>query len=666
MDSYQEKTLAQKHPFRGGSFLIFLMLSACAAPKAEPKLERPETNQAYEGFGLDSVSESDLERYAPPSPNPQTHSQIQRLLDLRSPGYGIPSPDGSRLYFTWTVTGNRQIWRVDGPMRFPIQMTAGEDSSFLSGLSPDGKWLVVLQDDRGDEQYGIYLQSSEGGPLREVFRRPRTLASYEFITEDSKYLYFRANLHSPDSFTIFRYNIDERLTEEVVRLDGFWNISDHRADGRLLLRKARGSLHSEYFEFDPNTEELHPLFGQDEDESYTAAYSHEDGVLYVRTNRFDDFNRLYRWENDNWEALTPERSAEIGGFTLDRSRQRVLLTLNEGGYYSMEAYEAGSWTPLETPSSGSAEQLFRGSLSEDGRWMTYSIMSSNHPSKVYMYDWKTGESVLWLDSSTPEIDLGFAVTASLESYPARDGTDIPMFVWRPRICELQTCPVIVDFHGGPEAQAIPSFSATGIMLQQRGFIYVQPNVRGSSGYGRKWIDADNAEKRLDVISDIEDAAIYIRDAWAKNGAAPKVGVMGGSYGGYATLMAMTKFSGAYDAGVSIVGITNLLTFLQNTAPYRRSLRISEYGDPETQQDVLLELSPITYRDRAQDPLMIIHGATDPRVPVGEAILMYDSIQDRDGDSRLIIFPDEGHGIRKRENQAKMLSYIIDFFEEYLR
>src|SRR5205823_12859430 len=148
------------------------------------------------------------------------------------------------------------------------------------------------------------------------------------------------------------------------------------------------------------------------------------------------------------------------------------------------------------------------------------------------------------------------------------------------------------------------------MFVDAGFVFVQPNVRGSSGYSKSWFHADDGPKRLAVITDIEDCAKYIRKAWAKGGKAPKVGVTGGSYGGYSTLMAMTYFAGAYDAGVEEVGISNLVTFLMNTAPYRRILRTSEYGDPVKDKDALVKLSPITYVKNVSAPLLLIQGVTD--------------------------------------------------------
>lgn len=212
---------------------------------------------------------------------------------------------------------------------------------------------------------------------------------------------------------------------------------------------------------------------------------------------------------------------------------------------------------------------------------------------------------------------------------------------------------------------MPGFDRHAQLFVDSGFVLVEPNVRGSEGYGKTWLHADDGPKRLDVITDIEDCARFIRARWATDGRPPRIGVYGWSYGGYSALIGMTMFAGAYDAGASVVGIGNLLTFLENTAPYRRALRVTEYGDPERDREALVKLSPITYVDRVKAPLLIIQGANDPRVPVGEAIQIHDKLEAKKVESRLIVFPDEGHGAQKRDNQVLELGHLIQFFQTHL-
>jgi len=168
-----------------------------------------------------------------------------------------------------------------------------------------------------------------------------------------------------------------------------------------------------------------------------------------------------------------------------------------------------------------------------------------------------------------------------------------------------------------------------------------------------------------VITDIEDCARWIRAHWGEGGRAPRIGITGASYGGYSTLVGMTMFAGAYDAGVAEVGISNLATFLEHTAPYRRALRVPEYGDPAKDRDALRRLSPITYVDRVRGPLLIIQGANDPRVPVSEALQLQAALERRRAGSQLILFPDEGHGAQKRDNRVQEAGHTLQFFQEHL-
>jgi len=309
--------------------------------------------------------------------------------------------------------------------------------------------------------------------------------------------------------------------------------------------------------------------------------------------------------------------------------------------------------------------VFIASTTRSGAFSTFGVDTGKGLPVSYSFDWKASKLTQWHTPSAPEIDATRFARATLESYPARDGTPIPMFVRRPASCN-KPCPVVVSFHGGPEGQSTPGFNTRAQMFVDAGFILVEPNVRGSEGYGKTWLHADDGPKRLSVITDIEDCAKYIRKTWSDGGKEPKIGIYGGSYGGYSTLAGMTMFAGAYDAGVEVVGFSSVLTFLMNTAPYRRPLRISEYGDPEKDKEALLKLSPITFIDKLKGPLLMLQGANDPRVPVGEAVQVYRELETRKLPAKLMIFPDEGHGFAKRENQVIAMGHTVRFFQEHLQ
>jgi dipeptidyl aminopeptidase/acylaminoacyl peptidase len=648
-----------------GSMRILRTSSFAAAALALPLLASAQAG-SYAGHGAATVSPEVIAKFAPTPLPPQLARKIQSIMDIRAPGLGSVSPDGGRLFFTWSVTGSSQIWRLDGPDRFPVQMTGGEDRTWLGGISPDGRTLFVQRDLSGEENPGLYTMPANGGPLSPIQHIKDVQTFFAFASDDGRYAYFSSNDLKPGAYAVYRYDLASGRKEPIVTQPGLWEIADHRPDGRLLLRNSTGSLWAEYSEWDPETRQLSPLLGQGEKEEYTVRYGAEPGQFLVLTPKFGEFRRLYLYRADKFEPLTPELKWDVSGFDIDDARLRILYNVNEAGYTRLFALDARTLKPLELPQFPGADHVYAGSTTRDGRFTAIGIEMPTSPRASWVFDWQTRKLTQWVVPSAPEADTRNFAVATLEYYPARDGTQIPMFVRRPARCAQEPCPVVVEFHGGPEGQATPGFNLYAQLYVDAGFTFVEPNVRGSDGYGKTWLSADDGPKRLDVITDIEDCSKYIREKWAVGGKAPKIGVVGGSYGGYSVLIAMTMFAGAYDAGCSTVGISNLVTFLNNTAPYRRILRISEYGDPEKDRDALLKLSATSYVDRLRDPLMIIQGATDPRVPAGEAIQMYDAALKRGVPSGLMIFADEGHGAQKRGNRVLMAGHEILWMMKYLQ
>ncbi len=617
----------------------------------------------YAGLGADSISKESIEAFRPKPLEPSLSRRIQSMLDISSPSAGMLSPDGAKLYFSWRVTGVSQVWRLDGPQRFPVQMTGGEDATQIAGISPDGQTLVIQRDRKGEENPGLYLQPAGGGALKEIQRIAGVQTRFAFVSDDNQYVYYSANDKQKDSYTIYRYHIASATKQVVFDQPGLWNIADQH-HGRILLEKTITNLAAEFYELADG--ELKPLFGQNEKEEYSAAYGAGPDELIVQTSKFGNFRRLYQWKAGQFKPVSPEINWDVSSFELDKSRQHISYSVNEAGYIRSFALDARSLQPIKLPQFKGSDHVLISGHSPDGRYSLISVETATSPRLSYRYEWSTGKLVQWQQAMSPEVNTQHFAKASLESYPARDGTKIPMFVRRPAQCATMVCPVVVHFHGGPEGQTKAGFSPVAQLYVDAGFIFAEPNVRGSDGYGKAWLAMDDGAKRLQVVSDIEDASRYMRSQWAKNGQVPKIGIIGGSYGGYSTLAGMTMFAGAYDAGVSTVGISNFMSFLQNTAPYRRALRIAEYGDPVKDREALIQLSPINHIDKLIAPLMIIQGVSDPRVPVGEAVQMYEAAKKRHVPAELMLFADEGHGAAKRENRVYSIGHTIRFLGQYLK
>jgi dipeptidyl aminopeptidase/acylaminoacyl peptidase len=260
--------------------------------------------------------------------------------------------------------------------------------------------------------------------------------------------------------------------------------------------------------------------------------------------------------------------------------------------------------------------------------------------------------------------------AQLVRFPTFDKVNrqqrlIPAFVYKPKTPGPH--PVLIDIHGGPESQSVPAFSAfTQFLVQEMGFVVIQPNVRGSSGYGRTFLDLDNGEDREDSVKDIGALIVWIgaqRDLDAK-----KVFVSGGSYGGYMALAALVNFGDRLRGGVDVVGISNFVTFLQSTSEYRRNLRRAEYGDERLpkMRAYLQRISPMTSAARINKPLLVVQGLNDPRVPASESAQMVAKIRGRGGEVWYLAAKDEGHGFRKKTNRDFYLKTMVTFLENISR
>lgn len=640
-------------------------------------------DSSYQGLGKDSVSAQQIEKFQPKSLPPELTRRIQSFFDIRAPGMGMIHPDGKQLFFTWKITGVTHVFKLDNPKGFPVQLTGGEDATGLVDLTADGKFLVITRDRNGEENPGLYLQSTRGGELKKIQHLPKIQTLFAFSSEDSRYIYYRSNDVKADSYYIYRYDIKTEKKELVFSDLGYWVVEDHWKDSKLLLAKAITNTASEHYELDLNTKKITPLLGVGEKEDYSISYGLHGNQFVVKTNKFSEEHRLYFYENQKFQLIAPTEKEikskiknkkpsneyefvnEIESFSVDPKNKYLAYSWNKMGYTHLDLLDLKTLKkiPIQIDQS-KADHVYNGTWSKTGQQIMLGIDNGVSPRISYSLNLKSGLLTQWVLPSVPEIDTADFVRAKSVMIPSEFG-EMPAFVRIPKVCETKLCPVIVHFHGGPEAQSQPGFSAIFQLFASSGFIVLEPNVRGSSGYGKKYLDADNGANRLKVIEDLRTVSVFAKKTWAKNGVEPKVGVMGWSYGGYATMYAMTKFAGSYDAGVALVGISHLISFINNTAAYRRALRIPEYGDPEKDKEAMLELSPISHIQSIKDPLLIIQGVSDPRVPVGEAVQMYQQMQNKNISGELILFADEGHGSQKRSNQVLEIGHTLLFFQKHL-
>jgi dipeptidyl aminopeptidase/acylaminoacyl peptidase len=298
-------------------------------------------------------------------------------------------------------------------------------------------------------------------------------------------------------------------------------------------------------------------------------------------------------------------------------------------------------------------------FAKDGRRIAFQFTSARVPGDVWCYDTDSGELTRLTQSPCP-VDTDALTEPEMHRFESFDGESIPVFLYRPA---RPNGAVVVVVHGGPEGQSRPIWNPIIGALVDRGFAVAVPNVRGSTGYGKRYQHLDDRRKRLDSVADLGALHDWLGSVDGID--ADRAALYGGSYGGYMVLAGLTMQPERWAAGVDIVGISSLVTFLHNTSAYRRRVREREYGFLDTDLDFLHEASPLTHVDQLRAPLFIIHGANDPRVPLSEAEQLYATLKDKGIRSELLVYADEGHGLQKLANRLDAYPKAIDFLEEVL-
>ncbi|MDQ3855893.1 MAG: S9 family peptidase, partial [Chloroflexota bacterium] len=302
-------------------------------------------------------------------------------------------------------------------------------------------------------------------------------------------------------------------------------------------------------------------------------------------------------------------------------------------------------------------------LSANGALLAFTLNSATTGANVWAVQTDTGAARQVTFTSRAGIPSEELVEPRLVRFQSFDGLEIPAFLYLPHGAE-PPMPVVIHVHGGPESQALPVLNPTIQYLAHRGYSVLAPNVRGSTGYGKAYTHLDDVRKRMDSVADLQAAVRWLVESGT--GDPERIAVMGGSYGGFMTLAAITTYPELWAAAVDTVGIANFVTFLEHTGPWRRKLREAEYGSLEHDREFLEEISPLRHVDRITAPLLVIHGANDPRVPVGEAEQIVQSLEARGQTVEYLRYEDEGHGLVKLHNRISAAERTAAFLDRHLR
>jgi dipeptidyl aminopeptidase/acylaminoacyl peptidase len=598
------------------------------------------------------------------------------------------SPDATDLAYIVNTSGQLNLWHQPIGGGWPTQVTTFEDLSARVALwTPDGH-LVGIADREGSEQYQIFSIPAGGGPVRFLTDRPdvQHQLSEEGLSPDGHLLAFAANDRAPEDSDVLLMDLATGDTRRLLA-NGHANYAiNWSPDGRwITVADVRGNTDLHLWLIEAATGTAEELLPHEEDMVLMPGpWLPDSSGFYVSTNRGREFQGIARYHLASrmldW-VLAPEWDVEH--FAISRDGRRQVWSQNEDGRSQLYLRDADAEQTLRVAGLplGVIEQLI---LSPDGTAAALRLNAATAPADLYVValDAIGSETAPRLRRLTYGMLGGLApaelVEPELIHYPTHDGRQIPAWLYRPHEAasrgDTSTVPdaaqsatprpVMLSIHGGPEAQERVEYRAFYQYLLARGIAILAPNIRGSTGYGTSYQRLIYRDWGGAELRDIQAAAEWLRaQPWAERA---RLGVYGGSFGGFATLSAVTRLPDYWAAAVDIVGPSNLVTFARSVPPTWRRMMATWVGDPDEDADLLRERSPITYVEQARAPLLVLQGARDPRVIQAESDQMVERLRALGRKVDYVVFEDEGHGFTKRANQLRAYWLAAEFFERHLR
>jgi dipeptidyl aminopeptidase/acylaminoacyl peptidase len=543
-----------------------------------------------------------------------------------------PAPGDGRLLYARDVGGNEnaQLFVLSADGASEACLTVGyEGAMHIPGRwSADGRRFLFAANRRDPALFDLYVQPLEGGAcLAWQNDRPGYLANAAF---------------SPDG-------------------------------QRAIATRMSSSFHHDLFEIDLAVGAARRLSPADGDVRYVASHYAPDGCsLFLLTDLDSDTLYIAHLDLESG-ALEPlvVPDWDIECMSLSPDGRYLAYAVNEHGAFRVQLRDLGSGLTRTASGLEAVPGVVtdgRLVFSSDAARLAFAWTSATRTSDVYVWDLAADRGWAVTRSSQGGIPPASFVAPELVHYATFDCDQggavrqIPAWFYLPA-GGRQPVPAVVLVHGGPESQYRPSFSFLIQYLVHGGYAVLAPNVRGSTGYGKAYSRLDDVEKRMDSVADLAHAARWLREQPGIDG--KRLALYGGSYGGFMVLSAMTTYPDLWAAGVDVVGIGNFVTFLENTSAYRRAHREAEYGSLERDRDFLQRISPIHHVDQIAAPLMVVHGANDPRVPLSEAEQIVQALRARGVSVESMVFDDEGHGLVKLKNKRVAYPAIVAFLDRHL-
>jgi dipeptidyl aminopeptidase/acylaminoacyl peptidase len=604
---------------------------------------------------------------------------IAELYYTRSVDGAAWSPDDRQIAFTTNLTGRMNIWKVASLGGWPIQLAESDDRQFKPAWSPDGKWIVYMQDAGGGEMYDLYAVPSDGGDAINLTNTPEISEVDPRWSPDGESIAFASRPKDSSNYDIalleWKSRRERKLTDEQTK-NREWGGAVWSLDSKTIYanRSNAGHTDSDVYRIDVSSGRLENLTPHTGEINYSVSSVSPDGrTLLVTSNEKGGYDNIalldlaskkLTWvTNLQWEA-------EAGGFSPDGKAFTYMV--NEDG--RTDLYIANrdianrasvKAEKLALPTGINFSSATPRAYSVSGDRLLVAHQSSTQPEDYWIYDLHRRQIHQITFSALGGLNPERLPASQLVHYRTFDDKTISAFLWVPfNLKRDGSNPGVVIPHGGPTWQISDSFNKTALALASRGYVCVAPNVRGSTGYGMEFQKANYKDLGGGDLQDEVYAAKFLVATGFVD--AKKIGITGGSYGGYMAMMAIGKTPDVWAAAVELYGITDWLSEQQHEEPTLQQYDQSLLGDPVKDRQVYENASPIKYFKNAKAPLLVLQGANDIRDPSEEAEQAVTILKQAGKVVDAHYYPGEGHGFAKRENQIDALKRTVEWFDRYLK
>ena len=608
---------------------------------------------------------------------------IDRYLNVRAAGSPSFSPDGRCVAYLSNTTGIPQVWLIAVEGGEPVQLTFANDAVRDVHFSPVNNELIFSMDSGGDERTQLCrlfpLSAAEGWnggwDFEALTADPKAIHAFGGWSRDGTRYAFSANREDASRFDIYVQEVTSRegkstAPNRLAKGPGgyFAAVAWSPNDQFLLVIRTDSNVNQDLFVIATTAGDVRHLTPHLGDVQFISPVWTNGGTAIhcATTLGGRDLPALAEIDVETGAIrILEEPSHEIELLAAPDDGQWLGVVTNIDGRSELCIGHLGGPTTVPELPLGVISAL---ELSNDDSRIAVAFDGPRHNSDIWIGDLAVAKFHQLTHSGRAGLPFNEFIEPQLIKYPSFDGRAIPAW-WFPCLASLErerrVLPsVIVYPHGGPESQTRPNFVGLFQYFLARDFAILAPNVRGSSGYGVEFMNADNTEKRMDSVADLAHAAYWLRDQ--QKGDPRRIAVYGGSYGGFMVLAALTHYPDLWAAGIDVVGVCNFVTFLENTGEWRRAHREKEYGNLREHREFLERISPINHVDKIKCPLMVIHGANDPRVPVGEAEQIVAAVRDRGVPVEYLRYEDEGHGLVKLRNRLDAYPKMAAFLDRYVK